>query len=513
MKINDFGEKIGGSRKDLINNKKILNKSEIWERPNYNKLLDSGINILVLYFYKLIRDSLPNEPIKERTKKEQLKRNKEYTSFISDVKKATLNCKNIRDIKNFYKDFILKQGYVEQTSVENIVKITDKSNGLMNEKLLKNSQVYKETLDEFKIQIKNKNFCATPKQKILNHFYIICKNKNIKMINKYNYLTTIDNLNLYFTLSKKNVAIFQKIEENTYFVLNKKGYIIEYNLKNKKEAEKRVFEIYRKKQNSDKYILNNLKRKSPIKRERNNIEGKDFIKDFNIKGGEFGSYLSNKERQQSLNYAYDAFKDLAYILGIKDESIGLNHHLSISFGARGYSHNAAHYEQDKEVINLTKLKGFGSLAHEYFHALDNILYKKMTKEIYKDNSYIYNDIFYQKEFLTNNDYLKYKSIINLLDKIKYNSEGETNFYKNSKKLDNSEQEYWSKNVELVARAFECYIFDKLKENKMRNDYLVSFTDYKENNIAYPKGNEKEEINKAFDLFFKELKDLGLLKKA
>ncbi|MBR2748247.1 MAG: hypothetical protein IKD95_07880, partial [Bacteroidales bacterium] len=38
----------------------------------------------------------------------------------------------------------------------------------------------------------------------------------------------------------------------------------------------------------------------------------------------------------------------------------------------------AHYEPMKEVINLTRMKGAGSLAHEWFHALDNQLAKQKT---------------------------------------------------------------------------------------------------------------------------------------
>lgn len=47
--------------------------------------------------------------------------------------------------------------------------------------------------------------------------------------------------------------------------------------------------------------------------------------------------------------------------------------LGIAFGARGRGRALAHYESALHVINLTKLKGAGSLAHEWGHALDAYL--------------------------------------------------------------------------------------------------------------------------------------------
>lgn len=47
--------------------------------------------------------------------------------------------------------------------------------------------------------------------------------------------------------------------------------------------------------------------------------------------------------------------------------------LAIAFGARGKGNALAHYEPSRAVINLTKMKGAGSLAHEFGHALDDML--------------------------------------------------------------------------------------------------------------------------------------------
>ena len=75
--------------------------------------------------------------------------------------------------------------------------------------------------------------------------------------------------------------------------------------------------------------------------------------------------------------AYDAFYDMAKAVGIRAEDISLpslsRKGLAIAFGARGRGNALAHYEQDLEVINLTKLRGAGSLAHEWGHALDHMI--------------------------------------------------------------------------------------------------------------------------------------------
>lgn len=47
--------------------------------------------------------------------------------------------------------------------------------------------------------------------------------------------------------------------------------------------------------------------------------------------------------------------------------------LAIAFGSRGKGRALAHYEPARVVINLTKMKGAGSLAHEWGHAFDDWL--------------------------------------------------------------------------------------------------------------------------------------------
>jgi PKD repeat protein len=65
--------------------------------------------------------------------------------------------------------------------------------------------------------------------------------------------------------------------------------------------------------------------------------------------------------------------DLSDIIGIDAKSLAFGGRLALAFGARGNSGARAHYEPVQRVINITKMKGGGSLGHEWWHAIDNIL--------------------------------------------------------------------------------------------------------------------------------------------
>ena len=97
----------------------------------------------------------------------------------------------------------------------------------------------------------------------------------------------------------------------------------------------------------------------------------EFKDAFGFRGVQFGNWTDQRDRQQSLNHAYDALMDLADALGVPPQALSLNGELGLAFGARGGGKAAAHYEPTRVVINLTKTAGAGSAAHEWAHALDD----------------------------------------------------------------------------------------------------------------------------------------------
>ena len=103
-----------------------------------------------------------------------------------------------------------------------------------------------------------------------------------------------------------------------------------------------------------------------------------------------GNWLNQNDRQASLNMGFEALKDLAATLHISDKDIAYQGTLAIAFGARGSGNAAAHYEPLRKVINLTKMHGAGSLAHEWWHGLDDYLGGKMgAKGFLSDNAHLY----------------------------------------------------------------------------------------------------------------------------
>ncbi|ANU45165.1 hypothetical protein ADH76_00070 [Enterocloster clostridioformis] len=69
----------------------------------------------------------------------------------------------------------------------------------------------------------------------------------------------------------------------------------------------------------------------------------------------------------------------------------------------------------------------------------------------------------------------------------------------------------------MARAFECYVADKLEQEGNQSQYLTAHSEdvifVKENGervYGGPVGKEREEINQMFDVMFGELKEMGIL---
>ena len=113
-----------------------------------------------------------------------------------------------------------------------------------------------------------------------------------------------------------------------------------------------------------------------------------LIKHFNLRGFEFGNWLSQEDRWLYLVGCSVSLYDLARITGVHSDQMGFAGLLSAAFGARGSSSALAHFEPHTMAINLTRYDratkqagdvrflldgGVGSLGHEWAHALDFFL--------------------------------------------------------------------------------------------------------------------------------------------
>lgn len=105
------------------------------------------------------------------------------------------------------------------------------------------------------------------------------------------------------------------------------------------------------------------------------ISAERLMVEFGFKGVNFGNWMktpaARAEAQLHLNHAFDSFHDLAEILGIPPKAISLNGMLGIAIGAQGSGHYAAHFVPGVNEINITRTRGAGSVAHEWWHAVDH----------------------------------------------------------------------------------------------------------------------------------------------
>ena len=236
-----------------------------------------------------------------------------------------------------------------------------------------------------------------------------------------------------------------------------------------------------------------------------NITPEKYTEVFGFKGVEFGNWLNQKDRQQFLNQSYVAFLDLASAIGVPPKALSLNGTLSMAFGSRGNGGKksaCAHYEPLKKVINLTKLGGAGSLAHEWFHALDNYLSGVVNRPFDYSTMLSYDSVKGERAVLYN--YLSHfesrlKTHTDLI-----NRSSEADLYQSNRKP------YFRTIVEMSARGFEFYVKSKLEEQGIKNDFLVNFIPPPPNNtelinkFPYPLPSEKEDIVYIYDELFSKI---------
>jgi hypothetical protein len=238
------------------------------------------------------------------------------------------------------------------------------------------------------------------------------------------------------------------------------------------------------------------------------VTPEQFAEAFGFRGVQFGNYVELARRQGDLNNAYDALMDLAGVLNIPPRALSLNGALGLAFGARGRGKQgkitpAAHYEPGHVVINLTKTKGAGSLAHEWWHALDNYFSRARSDP----EGYVSERPYERGDGVRPEMVAAFREIAQTIQK--------SGIPERSKKLDRSRSNpYWGQGREMTARAFESYIIAKLHDQGAANDYLANIVDQETWDAATALGLEKDDsypyvtaaetpaIRDAYDEFFR-----------
>ncbi len=128
----DFGERIGGAKKDLwklrgllvgdlefLNEReadKFVKKDNVWKKPNYQALVDSGVPVGVAFFIQKVRDSVGTGPVylyTDQTPERRQFRQKEYIETVRQIQELTEGVKSVKDAMSLYERFFVANGYLE----------------------------------------------------------------------------------------------------------------------------------------------------------------------------------------------------------------------------------------------------------------------------------------------------------------------------------------------------------------------------------------------------------------
>ena len=362
-KIEDFGEHIGGARKDLYMSRgglllsdlddmdereyeKHLKKDNVWPKLDYVAMSKEGYEPVAMYYIKMLRDALPSKPLgKDRRFAEM------YITLVNIYREVAKGIKTSSDLPTVWTKVQEEANRVcfEYIRARNFKKVIDVASlrGI--------------NLRELELEVEFQDFP--------NHFKGALKGLTVRHCS----------------------GIYSS--RKGYLIIQNSKYIPDYKdiYSTEEEAIKVVKEEVipkllgkasekKKSSSTNKFVrpqLKDINRTGEDYRLGVNISGEDMLRTFGFRGGEFGNWNTQGDRQACLNYSYDAFCDLASVLRVPFDFISLGGYkdkkLAIAFGARGKGGALAHYEPANVVINLTKMKGAGSLAHEWGHALDDYI--------------------------------------------------------------------------------------------------------------------------------------------
>lgn len=531
-KIEDFGEKIGGARKDVYAvYKELFGKAEkldvesvplskSWPEPDYEKLIENGVDERKVALFRATRDAIPAKPRSGRGASDWVYMVKTLRGYANDI----LNGDGEVDFD------------AEQKKYKNRT-----FNRIIGRAKLYEVAGHKYSLKGIALESHSYLAFMGERYKTPKTFWVVEQQA------KASALSAFPKILAYGTSEAEAIKKFKNSYENIVAGKAKKpqvsfeiyidsktkgpfiGKKIRGNVIRLKEGFKSIAEAREYKAKHEDELIAQLEKIKEVPMERGDINhprvgtdmrgGKDvtpemFTEAFGFRGVEFGNWVENDRRQQDLNNAYDALMDMAAIINIKPKAISLNGTLGLAFGARGRGGKnaaSAHYEPGFMAINLTKMNGAGSLGHEWFHALDNMFGKK-SKAMYASAS---GNVALRQFGINNVDVAGdiRPEVVDAFAGIR-RAILKSGMYNRAQKLDSVRtKDYWGTMEEMHARAFEKYLIDKLRDQGASNDYLANILTEeqwnaaaasgvnKDNTYPYPTDKEMPEIRAAFDNLF------------
>lgn len=532
--ITDFGEKIGGARKDYAERMSEAEKlstakhalSKVWPEPDYAKMVKDGADPFAVGFIRAARDEVPAKPRQRWKVARYVSQLETLRGFAKDLLAGKITKERLLEKLNEKGNETLKRHIVGRADLyaeighdqslkgvtfeqhhfslyrgeENVTKwiVSKKAPATAfgnwpQELGVGNTR--EEALDDFRKKLEKKPLTATDrKTKFEVYQYSSASRKKGYYIGKKIGTTTVD------------LFRFDSIGEAREFMRDNYDDIVA-----RLEAFKQIGNERREA---------NSPRIGDDHRDGKNATPEQFQEAFGFRGVEFGNYVEQKRRQDDLNRAYDSLMDLAAILNLPPKALSLEGKLGLAFGARGRGGKnapAAHYEPGKVVINLTKNSGPGSLAHEWWHALDN--YFNIRDSFATESSVVSlasrGSEFFQPEGIRPEMVQAFGEIVRVVR--------ESGLPKRSQELDRKRsKDYWSTMTEMSARSFENYVIERLAAKNAKNDYLANIADlsefaesmlaafFEEGKTAtdlypYLTQDEVAPVSQAFDRFFETVK--------
>lgn len=492
--IADCGEVVLGARKHLYAGKmqyedikdlsileqlKTATKVMIWEKPEIVVHEDPFIDFVTLKIWESLRAKLPAK-LSDRIE--------EYVTSINDIRERCNEASTEKEIMAVVRD--LRWGYDQKLMVTKKIRYYQLTRFEMEEAGFGMSD---EEIVERKVRNRTAYFTIDEDCEIDPEFRFIYRRRTDESGGDYyNWNEEMDDLirEGIKILTKDGKIICVNAMESQFNILCEE--IREEELK-KLEKQKTKGKRKRSPRAQFKHLENIVISGCDV-RHGAHVSAEQLMDTFGLRGIQFGNWLaSDHERQQVIDMAFDALSDLSEILNIDPTSIGGEEFGALAFGARGIPGSSAlgHYEPGKRVIALTRLHGNqGVLGHEWMHMIDH-----MTSN---DDTTLYSEDCSQRG--------AYPELDRLIDEIKHSQ-----YYEEARRIDRWEnRQYWSQNCELLARAFQGFLFDRLFELEKQNDYLTALMPLEQEEFSpYPSQSERESFNPLFKEFFESLIKKGI----
>lgn len=228
----------------------------------------------------------------------------------------------------------------------------------------------------------------------------------------------------------------------------------------------------------------------------------DIRQRFNFKRIAIGRWVTDSEQRRAATSFHNALVDLMAALQCPEAVISLRGSLSFQYGIGGRLGVAAHYDPSQRCFSLAKKAGPGSIAHEWFHALDHYLADKVFSDI---SAVTATSLFASNAWLQDATPIPHPlndKLYQCFHAIMLNSNGTqgSKLFNASVKVDKAlKSSYYAKPEELCARAFEAFVEDSIPNNR----FLVNGTRNSEEakHGLYPSGEQRERIGLAFNDYF------------